>query len=209
MNYVNTFISQSNILDFLNFLHGYFHKETQKHFLFELVFSTDQYSEYFFNKYQNKIQKHQVIDEENMFFNDDALKDIEFIKDIQNDLINNGYLIIHIFYDIIDLIYIYEHGFENTLNNEVLRFEISKLNWEIIQLPNPYLYADQLSEDVYQQIADNYDLFNLGQSTISLRKPWHITLNYMSNKIYSDKVIFDKKNEDFAQFNQIISDISK
>ncbi|EUK18761.1 hypothetical protein [Commensalibacter papalotli (ex Servin-Garciduenas et al. 2014)] len=208
MNYTNTFISQSDVFDFLNMLYDYFHEES-KNFLFELIFSTDNYSEFFDNKYQSKIQKYQMIDEVILYFKDDVLKNIEFIRDIKNYLNNDGYLVIHIFYDLVDLIYVYENGFENTVNNELLRFEVSRLNWEIIKLPNPYLYTDQLSEDVYHQLDNNYDLINLGQSTISLRKPWHITLNYISNKHYLDNQIFNEKNEVYTQFNQIIYDISK
>lgn len=154
MNFTNTFISQSDVFDFLNMLYDYFHKES-KNFLFELIFSTDNYSEFFDNKYQSKIQKYQMIDEVILYFKDDVLKNIEFIRDIKNYLNNDGYLVIHIFYDLVDLIYVYENGFENTVNNELLRFEVSTLNWEIIKLPNPYLYTDQLSEDVYHQLDNN------------------------------------------------------
>ncbi|WP_317697318.1 hypothetical protein [Xylocopilactobacillus apis] len=91
----------------------------------------------------------------------------------------------------------------------MFRFEISKLDWEVIKLPNPYLYTEDFSENLYQEIDQNYDLINLGPAIISLQKPWHVEFNFISEKQYADDLVFDKKNEVFIEFNKIISDIGK
>lgn len=97
-----------------------------------------------------------------------------------------------IFYDIVDLAQAYNNDFKSTVNNELFRFEIYKLDWEVIKPPNPYLYIDTLPDDIYHQIDNDYDLVNLGQATISLKKPLHITLNLVTNIDSHKEPLFNK-----------------
>lgn len=213
MAYTNTFISQSNPLDFLTFLHDYLLNKNPQAFSFELIFSggneeTESDSHDFFEKYRDDIKTYQFADQEVLSFDHSSLKNLEFIKDITFHLENEGFLTLSVFYDILDLAQAYENGFRRTVKNELFRFEIYKLAWEAIKLPNPYLYTDVLPEAVYQQMDSDYDLINLGQATLSLKKPLHIIFSLVSNVEVPDEHLFDKENVLFQRFNDIVDEIS-
>ncbi|BDR55758.1 hypothetical protein [Xylocopilactobacillus apis] len=116
MNYKNIFISQMNLGKFLSFLGEYLLKEYDQKFFFELVFSTnieDENYEYnFFNKYKKEVKSFQSIGQELLYFEDKTLSNTEFIDDIVHYLEQDGFIILHIFFSIDDLMYLYTNGFE-------------------------------------------------------------------------------------------------
>lgn len=213
MGYINTFISQSNPSNFFYFLHDYLLNKNTVTFSFELILSQDDedsesYFYYFSEKYKKYIKRHQFADQEILSFEHHSLKNPDLINDMTRHIESGGFLTLIVFYDILDLAQVYENGFRRTVKNELFRFDMYRLDWEAIKLPNPYLYTDVLPDDVFQQIDNDYDLLNLGQATISLNNPLHVTFNLVSDTEATDEQLFNKQNPLFQRFNNIVDEIS-
>lgn len=153
------------------------------------------------SKYNGELKSVDVLDIDIICYPVSLINNIEFARDISSYISpDDGFLIIHIFSDIDDLSSLYKSGFCQTKRSKAFRLEIYNIEWAAIKLPDPSLYTNSLSEEVYQEIDSGYDLIALGAVMISLNKIVRINMSYIDN-------LNEFNDSEFAKFHKVVDEI--
>lgn len=207
MNYVNTFILQNEIPFFFDKLARFLASNKMMDYSFEMGYSNgkktkpSEFDDIFMSKYNGELKFVDVLDDNILCFPVRLINNIEFVRDISSYISpDDGFLIIHIFSDIDDLSSLYKSGFCQTKRSKAFRLEIYNIEWAAIKLPNPSLYTNSLSEEVYQEIESNYDLIALGSAIISLNKIVRINMSYIDN-------LNEFNDFEYAEFHKVVDEI--
>ncbi|AFH94081.1 hypothetical protein ACU7RR_003933 [Providencia stuartii] len=213
MKYGNTFILQNETPFFFDKLAKFLASNKMMDYSFEMAYSSekkavsyefneyDEFDVFFMSKYNGELKSVDVLDVDIICYPVSLINNIEFVRDISSYISpDDGFLIIHIFSDIDDLSSLYKSGFCQTKRSKAFRLEIYNVEWEAIKLPDPNLYINSLSEEVYQEIDSGYDLIDLGPVMISLNKVTHINMSYIDN-------LNEFNDFEYAEFNKVVDEI--